>query len=73
MMINRSTMNYGSRRDPQHALRTRMRELAASRVRWLLKIPNAPKSLEFLDSPMQYRQHVHARAIDRLSACMPTP
>lgn len=32
MMINRSTMNYRSRRDPQHALRTRMRELAASRV-----------------------------------------
>ena len=34
MMINRSTMNYRSRRDPQHALRTRMRELAASRVRF---------------------------------------
>jgi putative transposase len=33
MMINRSTMNYRSRRDPQHALRVRMRELAASRVR----------------------------------------
>ena len=27
-------MNYRSRRDPQHALRTRMRELAASRVRF---------------------------------------
>ena len=27
-------MNYQSRRDPQHALRTRMRELAASRVRF---------------------------------------
>jgi hypothetical protein len=27
MMINRSTMNYRSRRDPQHALRVRMREL----------------------------------------------
>jgi len=24
---------------------------------WPLKTPNAPKSLEFLDSPMQYRQH----------------
>jgi putative transposase len=34
MMINRSTMNYRSRRDPQHALRVRMRELAASRVRF---------------------------------------
>ena len=34
MMINRSTMNYRSRRDPQHALRLRMRELAASRVRF---------------------------------------
>ena len=33
MMINRSAMNYRSRRDPQHALRVRMRELAASRVR----------------------------------------
>ena len=33
-MINRSTMNYRSRRDPQHALRVRMRELAASRVRF---------------------------------------
>jgi PPOX class probable F420-dependent enzyme len=40
---------------------------------WLLKIPNAPKSLEFLDSPTQYRRHVHARAIDRFSACMPIP
>jgi hypothetical protein len=34
MMINRSTMNYRSWRDPQHALRVRMRELAASRVRF---------------------------------------
>ena len=34
MMLNRATMNYQSRRDPQHALRTRMRELAASRVRF---------------------------------------
>ena len=34
MMVNRSTMNYQSRRDPQHALRTRLRELAASRVRF---------------------------------------
>ncbi len=33
-MINRSTMNYRSRRDPQHALRVRLRELAASRVRF---------------------------------------
>jgi hypothetical protein len=40
---------------------------------WLLRIPNAPKSLEFLDSPTQYRRHVHARAIDRFSACMPIP
>jgi putative transposase len=32
MMINRSTMNYRSRRDPQHALR--VRELAASQVRF---------------------------------------
>jgi hypothetical protein len=40
---------------------------------WLLKILNAPKSLEFLDSPTQYRRHVHARAIDRFSACMPIP
>jgi putative transposase len=34
MMINRSTMNHKSRRDPQHALRVRLRELAASRVRF---------------------------------------
>jgi len=34
MMVNRSTMNYRSRRDPQHALRVRTRELAASRVRF---------------------------------------
>ena len=34
MMINCSTMNYWSRRDPQHALRVRLRELAASRVRF---------------------------------------
>ena len=40
---------------------------------WLLKIPNAPKSLEFLDSPTQYRRHVHAGAMDRFSACMPIP
>lgn len=40
---------------------------------WLLKTPNAPKSLEFLDSTTQYRRHAHARAIDRLSACMPIP
>ena len=33
MMINRSTMNYQSQRDPQHALRARMQKLAASRVR----------------------------------------
>jgi hypothetical protein len=24
---------------------------------WLLKTPNATKSLEFLDSPTQYRRH----------------
>jgi hypothetical protein len=24
---------------------------------WLLKTPKAPKSLEFLDSPTQYRRH----------------
>jgi hypothetical protein len=40
---------------------------------WLLKIPNAPKSLEFLDSPTQYRRHAYARAVDRFSACMPIP
>jgi len=34
MMLNRSTMHYQSRRDPQHALRVWMRELAASRVRF---------------------------------------
>jgi len=34
MMINRSTMNYPSQRDPQHALRVRLRELAGSRVRF---------------------------------------
>ncbi len=32
MMINRSTMNYRTRRDLQHALRVRLREVAASRV-----------------------------------------
>jgi putative transposase len=34
MMINRSTMNHQSRRDPQHALRVRLRELAGGRVRF---------------------------------------
>jgi len=34
MMLNRSTMYYRSRKDPQHALRGRPRELAASRVRF---------------------------------------
>jgi hypothetical protein len=34
MMINRSTMNHRSRRDPQTALKMRLRELAASRVRF---------------------------------------
>ena len=34
MMLNRSTMYYRSRRDPQHALRARIRELAAVRVRF---------------------------------------
>jgi putative transposase len=34
MMLNRSTMYYRSRGDPQHALRARIRELAASRVRF---------------------------------------
>jgi hypothetical protein len=28
MMINRSTMNHQSRREPQYALRVRLRELA---------------------------------------------
>ncbi len=32
MMINGSTMNYRMRRAPQHALRVRLRELAARRV-----------------------------------------
>ncbi len=43
------------------------------RRQWLLKTPNAPKSLEFLDSATQYRRHAYARAIDGLSACMPIP
>jgi hypothetical protein len=34
MMVNRSTMNYQSRRDPQHALRARLRGLSASLVRF---------------------------------------
>lgn len=34
MMINRATMNHQSRRDPQTALKMRLRELAASRVRF---------------------------------------
>jgi putative transposase len=34
MMINRATMNHQSRRDPQTALKIRLRELAASRVRF---------------------------------------
>jgi putative transposase len=33
MMIDRSTMAYRSRRDPQHALRMRLHQLAARRVR----------------------------------------
>jgi putative transposase len=34
MLINRSTMIYQSRRDPQDALRMRLHQLAASRVRF---------------------------------------
>jgi len=34
LMLDRSTMYYRSRGDPQHALRARIRELAASRVRF---------------------------------------
>lgn len=34
MMIDRSTMTYRSRRDPQDALRMRLHQLAASRVRF---------------------------------------
>jgi putative transposase len=34
MTINRATMNHRSRRDPQTALKMRLRELAASRVRF---------------------------------------
>ena len=33
-MLNPSTLYYKSRRDPQDALRVRLRELAASRVRF---------------------------------------
>jgi len=32
--IGRSSMKYQSRKDPQHALRIRLRDLAASRVRY---------------------------------------
>jgi putative transposase len=34
MMVNRATMNHRSRRDPQTALKLRLRELAATRVRF---------------------------------------
>ena len=34
MMVDRATMNYRGRRDPQTALKLRLRELAASRVRF---------------------------------------
>src|SRR5271169_605796 len=34
MMINRSTLNYQSRRNPQRALPVRLRKLTASRVRF---------------------------------------
>jgi putative transposase len=34
MLLDRSTLSYKSRRDPQEALRLRLRELAASRVRF---------------------------------------
>src|SRR5713226_8268510 len=34
MMVNRATMNHRSRRDPQTALKMRLRELAGSRVRF---------------------------------------
>ncbi len=34
LKLNRSTLYYRSRRDPQDALRARLRELAASRVRF---------------------------------------
>jgi hypothetical protein len=47
--------------------------LSSECILWLLRIPNAPKSLEFLDSPTQYRRHAYARGIDRFSACMQIP
>jgi transposase InsO family protein len=34
MLLDRSTMTYRSRRDPQDALRMRLHQLAASRVRF---------------------------------------
>ena len=34
MMVNRAIMNHRSRRDPQAALKMRLRELAARRVRF---------------------------------------
>ena len=34
MMLDPSTLYYKSRRDPHNALRVRLRELAASRVRF---------------------------------------
>jgi putative transposase len=34
MVVNRSSVRYRSQRDPQEALRRRLRELAASRVRY---------------------------------------
>jgi len=40
---------------------------------WLLKVQNAPRSLEFSNSPTQYRRHAYSRAIDRFSTCMPIP
>ena len=40
---------------------------------WLPKTPNAPESLEFLDSLTQYRRHAEARTIGHLCCSPPIP
>src|ERR1035437_8255646 len=73
------SLHVRSQRNPSSLGSARLIELLRKRLSdathhvWLLKTPNATKSLEFLDSPTQYRRHASARAIDRLSACMPIP
>ena len=51
MMLDPSTLYYKSRRDPQDALRVRLRELAASRVRFGYRRLTVMLRREMIDAP----------------------